>query len=623
MGGQRIMIMSASVDNLAPGLVRFQPASQSIDLIEGETLLECARRAAVPLSSSCGGSGTCRSCMIRIVAGRLPAPSEADQRIFSIKSLSAGWRRACQVWLQDGCTVHVPKKSAGIHTVRKLDNGDVRIVPDPSVKSWKVDLSELNTSDSTGRDERLIELINKRRAGRCRAVDSAALQALNELPDGQRGELLAAIRLGELIDIKPSRRRVLGLAVDLGTTSIGGYLLDLRKGKACASEGITNPQLTLGGDVVTRINAAVRNPGQSQELQQLAISGINRLARTLCAEAGADTGDIADVVVAGNSPMQHILLGFPLGGLARAPFTPHRSGPVDLKVRELGIDVAPGAYLHAFPGIAGFVGGDHVAALLALEARGQEGATLLLDIGTNTEISLLLGGDILTVSCPSGPALEGGEITWGMQAAPGAIEGCDIHDDVLNLRTIDAAPAEGICGSGVLDIMAALYKCGAINHRGRLQIRHARVRDTDEEREFVLVDEDDRDAPAIVFTQSDVRAVQLAKAAIRTGIDMLLTTAGIDAHGLERVAVAGAFGSYISIKSAIDIGMLPALPLDSFEQIGDAAGLGARLATLSQPYRARAVQIARHARHVEMAGTRAFQQLFMRRINLDRPANQQ
>ncbi|MCQ3935336.1 MAG: hypothetical protein DPW23_10710 [Gammaproteobacteria bacterium] len=238
-----------------------------------------------------------------------------------------------------------------------------------------------------------------------------------------------------------------------------------------------------------------------------------------------------------------------------------------------------------------------------------------IDIGTNTEISLLHAGAILTVSCPSGPALEGGEITWGMQAAAGAIERVALHQDLLELQTIDGAPAEGICGSGVLDTVAALLGAGIINHRGRLQPGYARVRDSGQVREFVLVAEGERNAPAIVFTQGDVRAVQLAKAAIRSGIDMLLQAAATTEAAIDHVVVAGAFGSYIAIDSAVAIGMLPDLPRDRFHQVGDAAGLGARLATLSHPQRARAAEIARQARHVGMAGSASFQRQFISRIN--------
>ncbi len=598
-------------------LILFKPSDQSVESIEGETLLDSARRAAVPLSASCGGSGTCLSCMIRFTDGELPDPSDADRRVFSKKSLSNGWRRACQVWPVSGCTVRVPEKSSAVHIVRKLENGEIRIPPDPTVKTWRINLDGPHKDASIGGDDRLVDAINRRVPGRCRSVDPYVMRSLPDIRGEGPVKLLAAVRHGELVNVMPSNRRVLALAIDLGTTSIGGYLVDLRKGKTCAYEGVTNPQSTLGGDVVTRLNAAVRDAAVLQELQHLAISGINRLVRDLCQQAGADFSDISDVVIAGNSPMQHFLLGLPVGGLARAPFVSVMRGPADLKARDLGIDTAPGAYVHAFPGIAGFVGGDHVAALLAVESRGLKGRTLLLDIGTNTEISLLNEGKIQSVSCPSGPAFEGGEITWGMQAARGAIEGCEIHGAALQLRVIDGVPAEGICGSGVLDIMAMLKTSGAINHRGRLQCDHPCVRELDEGREFVLVDEEEREAPAIVFTQADIRSVQLAKAAVRTGVDMLLNTAGINERDIDHLVVAGAFGSYISIESAIAIGMLPMLPADRFEQIGDAAGLGARLAAISYPARARAVQIAREAQHIEMAGTQAFQKRFMRRINLD------
>jgi len=597
------------------GLVRFRPTNQSIEPVAGETLLDCAQRAAVPLSSSCGGAGTCLSCMIQLKDCELPEPTDADRRVFSRKSLAAGWRRACQVWPRGGCTVHVPAKSAAVHIVRTLDDGNVRISPDPTVKTWRIAFGEPNHDPSLGDDDRLMAVINRRVAGRCRSIDPHVLRGLPDLAAEGEARLLVAIRHGELVNAIAADRSALALAVDLGTTSIGGYLVDLRRGRTCAKAGVTNPQGVLGGDVVTRLTAAVRDGRRLEELQRLAISGINRLIYELCRQADAQTGDICDVVVAGNSPMQHFLLGLPVDGLARAPFVSLLRGPADLKARALQIDAGPGAWVHTFPGIAGFVGGDHVAALLALESRGIEGVTLLLDIGTNTEISLLHEGAILTVSCPSGPALEGGEITWGMQAAQGAIESCAIRGGDWELGVIGRVAAEGICGSGVVDIMAALLMDGAINHRGRLQSAHPRVRDTEEGRELLLVAEEERDAPAIVFTQADVRSVQLAKAAIRSGVDMLLDAAGIGAGELDRVVVAGAFGNFISIESAVAIGMLPELPRSRFEQIGDAAGLGARLAALSHPHRARAALIARDARHIGMAGNREFQKRFMRRIN--------
>ena len=586
-------------------------------MLPGESLLDGARRGAIPLASSCGGSGTCLSCMVRIEAGTAPAPSAADRLLFSAKLLADGWRRACQVWPTEGCSVLVPPRSSGAQAVRTLAGGDVRITPDPTVRTWRIRLAGLADDPARGLDDRLFAAINGTGPARCQALDVDALRAATALAGREPAKLLAALRLGELVNVLPASRRALALAVDLGTTSIGAFLLDLRKGHTAAisQAGITNPQVSLGGDIITRLNLAVREAGRRQDLQRLATGGINRLVAMLCGQLGVPATDICDVVIAGNAAMVHLLLGLPVDGLAHAPFSPALRGAADLRARDLGLAVAPGAGVHLFPGIAGFVGGDHVAALLALETRGLAGSALLLDIGTNTEISLLHAGTILTVSCPSGPALEGGEITWGMQAAAGAIERVALDGGVLELQTIDGAPPEGICGSGVLDIVATLLRGGVINHRGRLQAGHARVRDNGPAREFVLVGEEERDAPAIVFTQGDVRAVQLAKAAIRSGIDMLLQAAGLDEAQLDQVIVAGAFGSYIAIDSAVAIGMLPDLPRERFRQIGDAAGLGARLAALSHPHRARAAGIAREARHVGMAGSAAFQRRFISRIN--------
>lgn len=597
--------------------VAFHPAGRTIDIVAGESLLEGARRCAIPLASSCGGAGTCLSCMVRIDAGVVPPASAADRQLFSPKMLADGWRRACQVWPAGGCSVLVPARSSAAQSVRTLPGGDVRITPDPTVRTWRIRVAGLADDPARGLDDRLLDALDAAGAARCLAIDADALRAAAALTGREPVKLIAALRLGELVNLLPASRRALALAVDLGTTSIGAFLLDLRKGRSTAicQAGITNPQVALGGDIITRLNRAVRESGRRQELQRLAIDGINQLVAALCGQLGVPGSDICDVVIVGNSAMAHFLLGLPVDGLAHAPFAPVLRGASDLKARDLGLAVAPAAGVHLFPGIAGFVGGDHVAALLALETRGLAGSVLLLDIGTNTEISLLHAGAILTVSCPSGPALEGGEITWGMQAAAGAIERVALRQDMLELQTIDGVPAEGICGSGVLDTVATLLGAGIINHRGRLQPGHARVRDNGQTREFVLVAEEQRNAPAIVFTQGDVRAVQLAKAAIRSGIDMLLQAADIDEAAIDHVVVAGAFGSYIAIDSAVAIGMLPGLPGDRFQQIGDAAGLGARMAALSHPHRARAAEIARQARHVGMAGSASFQRQFISRIN--------
>ncbi len=600
---------------ISGGQVFFCEAAQAVDIFPGETLLDCARRAGVPLASSCGGAGTCLTCMIRITDGVAPEPSDADQRVFSERSIQAGWRRACQVRLTASCKVHVPARSATVGAVRILEDGDLRVTPDPLVKSWRISVDMRERNSARGFDDMVISAVNRKVDGGCYSIDPQVMSEFGAIDRSMPLKLMAAIRLGELINLAPARQRVLALAVDLGTSSVGAFLIDLRRGKVIATEGCGNPQSLVGEDVVTRLNAAARDRTVSLKLQQLIIEGISQLTRKLTMATDTASGDIVDIVIAGNSPMQHFLLGLPVTGLVRAPFVSTMRGAVDVKARHLGLEAAPGAYVHVFPGIAGFVGGDHVAALLAFETRGVKGTSLLLDIGTNTEISLLRGSEVLTVSCPSGPALEGGEISWGMRAMPGAIETVYVVDGTLAYATIENRPAEGLCGSGVIDLVARLLQVGATNFRGRLSADHARVREQGGMREFVLVDETEREGPAITFRQDDMRAVQLAKASIRAGIDTLLAAADIDAHALEHVAIAGAFGTSISVESAIAIGMLPDLPRDRFEQIGDAAGLGARLAAVSYPLRARATQLARQVQHVEMAGTARFQSYFAKRIN--------
>jgi len=284
---------------------------------------------------------------------------------------------------------------------------------------------------------------------------------------------------------------------------------------------------------------------------------------------------------------------------------------MDIKARDLGLKIAPGAYTHLLPNIAGFVGADHTSMLLATEAWRAEGVLLAIDIGTNTEVSLIDGGWITSVSCASGPAFEGGHIKDGMRAARGAIERLRLVSDDIQYQTIEGAPPVGLCGSGILDAMAQLYLAGIIEESGRMVEGHPRLR-RGKQREFVLVSEEERgDKPAIVITQQDVRELQLAKAAIRTGIQVLLETNRRTDEEIGQVVIAGAFGSYIDVASAITIGMLPALPLDRFRQVGNAAGMGAKLALISRHKRAEAQALASRVNYIELASAPDFMHTFV------------
>jgi uncharacterized 2Fe-2S/4Fe-4S cluster protein (DUF4445 family) len=404
---------------------------------------------------------------------------------------------------------------------------------------------------------------------------------------------------------------LLGLAVDLGTTNAAAFLVDLKTGARLASLGIENPQVAWGADLISRINHAIRGPDASEALRLAVVNAINALAHDLARAVDAEPGDIADVVVCGNTAMQHLLAGWPVAQLGRAPFVAASADALDVPARTIGVRVGAGANLHLAANVGGFVGGDHVAALLATEPLwSSPGTALVMDIGTNTEISLVRDGCIWSASCPSGPALEGGHIASGMRAADGAIERVRIGaDGALALQVIGGAKPVGLCGSGVLDALAAFVGAGWIDARGRIR----RGEPVDGLRAITLVDETP-DTPAVRYTQHDVRAVQLAKSAIRTGVKMLAAEAGMDELAIDRFVIAGAFGAYISVASAVAIGLLPPLPRERFEQVGNAAGLGVQQMLASRERRARAAEIARQCRYVELSSRSDFQKTFLQHI---------
>ncbi|MDY7018966.1 MAG: ASKHA domain-containing protein, partial [Chloroflexota bacterium] len=409
----------------------------------------------------------------------------------------------------------------------------------------------------------------------------------------------------------------LGLAVDLGTTKIAGYLVDLENGNTLAARGIMNPQIAYGEDVITRIARASEAPAERARLQELTAEAVNRLLVDLCGEVDADPEEVVEVVVVGNTAMHHLFLRLPVEQLALSPYVPAFREALDLKGRDLALRMAPGAYVHLLPNIAGFVGGDHVAMLLATEVWQPKGVVLAIDIGTNTEVCLVSNGEMTSVSCASGPAFEGAHIKHGMRAANGSIEHLHLVDDRVEYQTIGGVPPVGICGSGILDAMAEIYMAGVLSHRGRIG-NHPRVHLHEGEREFVLVTEEERGGhPAITLTQHDVQELQLAKGAIRTGIQVLLETKGHSEEDIDRVIIAGAFGSYINVRSAVTIGMLPPLPLDRFQQVGNAAGMGAKLALISYGKRMEAQAIARRVDYVELAAVPRFAKIFTRAMYIE------
>jgi uncharacterized 2Fe-2S/4Fe-4S cluster protein (DUF4445 family) len=580
---------------------------QVIDCRPGERFLDAAARAGLAIATACGGEGRCRSCAVRVVSGAVPEPGAGEAGVFSAAQLDMGWRRACRMQPLANTTLHVPRRS--------LMAGARHLIPGRAFAALPVDAQvravsvRLPVQDPLAWNYAgLLKVINNKEI----RFDTDVLHELGPVLRRNKGQVRIFLRADEVIGIGARNARALGVAVDLGTTSVSAYLINLGTGVTLAAITTANPQARFGGDVVTRLARAIRSEDDRKAMREVIVRGINGLIGDLCANAMTTTDQVVDLVIAGNTAMHHLFAGLPVAQLARVPFTPALTKALDIKARDLGLEVAPGAYVH-LPGIiAGYVGADHSAALLASGENLGDDLTLIVDIGTNTEISLLEGGRILSASCPSGPALEGGQISCGMPAVAGAISAVKITGDAVALTTIGDAPPVGLCGSGVLDVVAQLYLGGAVNAGGRLDKAHPRVTARGGRLEFVLL-KDGVDGQ-ISFSQDDIRAVQLAKAAIRAGIDLLLKTAGRREADIRRILIAGAFGSHIELNSAIITGLLPDLASERFEQIGNAAGQGARLALTSARHRLRAQELARNATHVELAGHGEFMRVFVARM---------
>ena len=591
--------------------VRFDPGASEIVHQPGSTLLAAAQQHDVRITSACGGRGICKTCIVRFTDGQVPAASDADKRFFSEGKIKKGWRRACQIEPQGNCTIHIPPRARAESARMQVDGADFWIPPEPAVRAIQVFLSAPTLDDGVADADRVIAAINAKSGDSCKKIDDNVLRVLPETLRQHDWNVQAVVRVDEVIAIQPQEARLAGLAVDLGTTNIGIFLIDLQNGTTIDSIGVENPQVAFGSNVIARVDAAVKSQSNADAMHRLAVTAINEAAAELCKKHRLTTEQIADVVVAANTTMHHLFARLPVRGLGLAPFAPAVTGALDIKASELGLHAATGAYIHLMPNIAGFVGGDHAAMLLGICADTEARTVIALDIGTNTEISLIHEGELRSLSCPSGPALEGGHISCGMRAATGAIERVSIKGGTVKLDIIGDAKPLGVCGSAVLDTVAAFYQSGGISVRGQINKEYVHATEHDGEA-CVRLHPDDKN---LVFTQEDVRSVQLAKGAIRAGIDLLLETAGLDYSAVDRIVVAGAFGNYVHIESAITIGMFPALPLERFEQVGNAAGIGAKMALASLPSREKAGAIAASSEYIVQAGSPRFKDLFMRSIN--------
>ncbi|SMB99910.1 Uncharacterized 2Fe-2 and 4Fe-4S clusters-containing protein, contains DUF4445 domain [Thermanaeromonas toyohensis ToBE] len=605
--------------------VDFEPIGRRVEATPGQTILAVAQGAGFTLGaggvySPCGGKGLCGRCRVRVKGEGLSPLTEAERRVFTPQQIAEGFRLACQAALYAPVKVEIPPESmVGIQKLQ-VEGIEVEVMPEPPVARYT-----LTTEQTTIENPRPVwQQVAQRLAS---DYNLSQLQvdmelARQEPPLAQAKGGTVTVKGREIVNCffhRPVPPPV-GLAVDLGTTKVAGFLVHLETGATLASEGIMNPQIAYGEDVMSRLAYALEDEGQYQRIHQVIIDGLNRLAKDLATRAGLETKDIEEAVIVGNTAMHHLLLRLPIAQLARAPYVAAVTTPVEIKARDLGLSFSPGAYVYLMPVIAGFVGGDHVAMILGSRLDRTDKIVLGLDIGTNTEIVLKYNGRMLSCSCASGPAFEGAHILHGMRAVQGAIQAVRLKDGgtEVELETIaDAAPL-GICGSGILDAVAELYRTGVIDVHGRLNRQHPRVRVPEGgPAEFLLVPASESGTGEdIVITQKDIGEILLAKAAIATGTELLLKAAGLGVEDIQEVVVAGAFGTHLKVASAVAIGMFPPLPLELFRQVGNAAGTGARAALVSLAERRRAEEIAKQVGYLELMVQPSFQDTFVSSLSL-------
>ncbi len=599
--------------NLSGMEVEFQPLGKRETIPDGYSILDAARQSGIDLASACGGEGNCGQCRVILLSGKANAPDQDEVYYFTADQLRNGYRLACRAFPLENVKVQLPKGSLITGQRLQVESSLRSLPPDPRVQAYPVVLEPPSLEDPRSDLTRVLDELQERHG-----LDgmSAGLELIRTLSPSLRKadwKVSAFIREGEVISINALACRQVGLAVDLGTTKIAAMLVDLETGETLASAGVPNPQIAYGEDVISRLNYAYRHPDGSRFLAELVHQSVNDLLLDLVGQAGCQPGQVADACIVGNTAMIHLLLGLPTQQLATAPYVAAASQPIDLRPGEIGLGIAPGARVHIPPSIGGFVGADHVAMVLASDLDQASQVTLGLDIGTNTEISLRLPDQpyLTAISCASGPAFEGAHIQDGMRAASGAIEKANLNSAGWNWTTIDDEPPIGLCGSGILDVLAWLYRGGILTQNGRLQRDQPGVREGDHGFEFLLVpgrwSGSGRD---IVITQHDVNEIQLAKGAIQAGINVLIESAGISPTLVQQVIVAGAFGSFLNIQNAVDIGLFPKLPNASFRQVGNASALGAKWILFSREARQRAVQIARNTRYLELTTYPKFNRRF-------------
>lgn len=608
--------------------ITFLPAGRAVPVEPGTAILKAAHAHGVEITATCGGRGRCTSCRVKFVAGPVPPPTIMDQLQLGDDLLREGYRLACQTPATEAITVQVaPPLDESAFQILGADRdlsylGGVEM--DAGVRKRCVRVAPPREEHHQTSD---LEALCRAAGGRAEEVPLEIVRDLPGILRAAKGEVTVASFGEALLAVEPGDTTAMafGLAIDVGTTSVVTTLLELASGEQLASVSSLNPQAVFGGDLMSRIAFAQFNPPNLRKLQSRILGLLNEQIDEVLRRSGVLGKWVYKVVVVGNTSMHHVLLGIDPSYVGLAPYAPVLRHPVVLPARALRLKVNPGARVCLLPIVAGFVGADAVAVALATRIYESPTLKVAVDIGTNGEVLLGSRERLMACSAPAGPAFEGAQIRHGMRAAGGAIDKVWLNDGRLRYHVLGEGPPQGICGSGLLDAVACLLDAGVLDWLGLIQVEardrlpaglRDRVELRGEERVVVLVPKAESGrGEELLLTQDDIRQVQLAKGAIASGIRMLQKIMAVPDAAIDELLLAGGFGNYLSIRSAIRIGLIPPLPPERVRYVGNAAALGAQLALVSEAERERAEAIAGRIEHVALATHPDFQDVFVEAMN--------
>ncbi|WP_293573886.1 ASKHA domain-containing protein [Phaeobacter sp.] len=631
-------------------LVVFTPSGKRGRFPLGTPVLTAARQLGVDLDSVCGGRGICSKCQITPSYGEfskhgvtvaddaLSEWNRVEQRYKDKRGLIDGRRLGCQATVQGDVVIDVPPESQ-VHRQVVRKRAEVRdITMNPSTRLFYVEVEEPDMHKPSGDMERLIEALETQWGLKDVQTDLHILQCLQPALRKGQWKVTVAVHLGhtgqsaKIMHIWPGyyEGSVYGLAVDLGSTTIAAHLCDLKTGEVIASSGIMNPQIRFGEDLMSRVSYAMMNKGGDQEMTNAVREGMNALFTQIAAEAEIDKALIVDAVFVCNPVMHHLFLGIDPFELGQAPFALATSDSLALRAVELDLNIHPAARVYLLPCIAGHVGADAAAVALSEAPDKSDDLVLVVDVGTNAEILLGNKEKVLACSSPTGPAFEGAQISSGQRAAPGAIERVEINPETKEPRfrvigsdlwsdedgfgqSIATTGITGICGSGIIEAIAEMRLAGVLDASGLIgsaeQTGTKRCIEDGRTNAYLLWDGSAEGGPTITVTNPDIRAIQMAKAALYSGARLLMDKFDVDR--VDRVVLAGAFGAHISAKHAMVLGMIPDCELDAVTSAGNAAGTGARIALLNTEARVEIEDTVRNIEKIETAVEPRFQEHFV------------